>query len=197
MTDEREQDRLLEEEHDGIREYDNPTPRWWIWLFAGTVVFAALYWLNVPGIGSGRGRIAQYESEMAEARARAAARAPAVGPSDGALSAMASDHETLEKGEKVFEANCTPCHRADGGGVIGPNLTDDYWIHGGRPSQILKTIEAGVQDKGMPAWGTVLRPEDLPAVAAWVLHLRGTKPGNPKPPQGTLVAREGGAVAED
>ncbi len=199
MSEEPKQDRLLDEEHDGIREYDNPTPRWWVWLFVATFVFAALYWFNVPGIGIGRGRIANYEAEMAKARELEAARAPAPAPalSDSALLAIAADHERVERGGTLFAAHCSPCHRPDGGGVVGPDLTDDYWIHGGRPSQILQTIENGVADKGMPAWGPQLKPGDPALLVAWVIHLHGSRPKDPKAPQGNLEAWAGGAAARN
>ena len=189
MNQEPNQDRLLEHEYDGIREYDNPLPGWWVWIFLATILFAALYFVNVPGIGVGKGRIADYERDVAKARATYGDRMPAAGtgPGDPELLAMAADPAKLDEGRKVFETNCVACHRADGGGLIGPNLTDDYWIHGGRPSQVLRTITTGVPDKGMPTWGTVLKPADLPVVAAYVLHLHGTHPVNPKAPQGTLV----------
>lgn len=186
MSDEGKDDRLLEHEYDGIQEYDNPMPRWWVWLFWATIVFAALYWFNLPGLGPGKGRIASYEREVAAAQAKFGSRAPAPGsgPTDAELIAFAQDPAKRSQGKAVFETNCTPCHRSDGGGVIGPNLTDDYWIHGGRPTQILHTITVGVLDKGMPAWGTVLKPDDVPAVTAYVMSLHGTHPPSPKEPQG-------------
>jgi len=186
MSDEREQDRLLEHEYDGIKEYDNPMPGWWVWIFVATILFSVVYALNVPGIGTGRGRIASYEEEMARARAKYGDRAKPAGAAltDAQLVAFSKDPAKLAQGRTVFEASCSPCHRADAGGVIGPNLTDDYWIHGGRPTQILGTITNGVADKGMPAWGSVLKPDDLPAVSAFVMSLRGTRPPEPKEPQG-------------
>jgi cytochrome c oxidase cbb3-type subunit 3 len=198
MSEEPNEDRLLDHEYDGIREYDNPMPRWWIWLFWATILFAVLYWLNVPGIGSGRGRIANYEREMAGAAAKFGARGPAPGrgPSDAQLSALSRDPAQRAHGRTVFETNCVPCHRADGGGVIGPDLTDDYWIHGGRPTQILHTITAGVLDKGMPAWGATLKPADLPAVAAYVMSLHGSHPAAPKAPQGVKEEWEPGEAAK-
>jgi cytochrome c oxidase cbb3-type subunit 3 len=197
MSEEPKEDRLLGHEYDGIQEYDNPMPRWWIWLFWATIVFAALYWFNVPGIGTGKGRIANYESEMAAAQERFGARAPApgAGPTDAELFAFAKDPAKLERGKAVFTTNCVPCHRADGGGVIGPNLTDDFWIHGGKPAQIHQTIAAGVLDKGMPAWSATLKPDDVTAVVAYVLSLHGTHPAAPKEPQGVeeeWTAGEGG-----
>jgi cytochrome c oxidase cbb3-type subunit III len=194
MSEEPQEDRLLEHEYDGIKEYDNPMPRWWIWLFWATIVFAALYWFNVPGIGPGRGRIAAYEQEMAAARAKFGPRTPApgAGPTDSALVACSRDPASLERGKAVFVTNCVPCHRADGGGVIGPNLTDDFWIHGGRPTQILHTISAGVLDKGMPAWAATLKPDDLPAVTAYVMSLHDTHPAAAKEPQGVKEEWEAG-----
>ena len=186
MSEEPKQDRLLEGDYDGIQEYDNPMPRWWVALFWAAIVFSVLYGLNVPGIGPGKGRIAGYEREMAVAQQRFGSRTPAAGgvPTDAELAALARDPARLEHGKAVFTANCVPCHRADGGGAIGPNLTDDFWIHGGRPGQIFHTISAGVPDKGMPAWSLTLKPDDLPAVTAYVMSLRGTHPASPKAPQG-------------
>ena len=190
----READRLLDHEYDGIHEYDNPLPRWWTTLFWATIVFSALYLLNLPGIGVGRGRLADYERDMAAARERQAARAaqspPPAALSDDALTAMAKDPARLTLGREQFVTTCAACHREDGGGSIGPNLTDAFWIHGGRPTEILKTVTDGVLDKGMPAWGQTLSPDEVAAVAAYVLTLHDTHPPNPKEPQGTRVERE-------
>lgn len=182
------QDRLLEHNYDGIQEYDNPMPAWWVWIFWATIIFSVLYWLNVPGVGSGKGRIASYEAEVARVQALRAAEQQAAGPVTGeALVAMSNDPARVEAGKAVFTTNCVPCHREDGGGSIGPNLCDDYWIHGGTPIAIHTTIDKGVLDKGMPAWGQTLKPEDVEAVVAYVLTLHGTDPEDPKEPQGTKV----------
>lgn len=181
------QDRLLDHNYDGIQEYDNPMPRWWVIIFWATIVFSILYWLNVPGIGRGPGRIAAYESDMARARAVQAAQ-PSAGPSAEQLAALMQDAGAVSNGKQVFTQNCAACHRADGGGLIGPNLADDAWIHGGALPDVYKTISDGVLAKGMPAWGKVLRPEQVNAVTAYVATLRGTNPANPKPPEGTKGA---------
>jgi cytochrome c oxidase cbb3-type subunit 3 len=194
MSKEPSEDRLLDHEYDGIREYDNPLPRWWLWIFWATIAFAVLYWLNVPGIGTGRGRLAQYEAQMAMAAAKSGpgAPSPAGALTDSQLVVLSKDPKALAPGKKVFLTNCVSCHRADGGGLIGPNLTDDFWIHGGKPTQILSTITNGVLDKGMPAWGKVLKPADLPVAAAYVISLHGTHPPNPKAPQGVKEERAAG-----
>ena len=199
MSEEPKEDRLLDHEYDGIQEYDNPMPRWWIWLFWATIVFAVLYWFNVPGLGVGKGRIAKYEREMAAAQEKFGSRTPVpgAGPTDADLIAFSKDRAKLERGKAVFTTSCVPCHRADGGGVIGPNLTDDFWIHGGKPTQILQTISAGVLDKGMPAWAATLKPDDLPAVAAYVMSLHGTHPAAPKEPQGAEEKWEPGEAGEN
>jgi cytochrome c oxidase cbb3-type subunit 3 len=96
----------------------------------------------------------------------------------------AHDPVIVALGHEVFVGTCSACHREDGGGNIGPNLTDAYWIHGGRPTEVLHTVTTGVVDKGMPAWGDMLPAAKVRAAAVYVLTLRGTHPLHPKPPQG-------------
>ena len=182
-----EHDRLLDHSYDGIQEYDNPLPRWWVWIFWACIAFAAAYGLLPGGVLRGPGRVAEYNAAMAEA-ARLHPPAPEV--SEAALLALAGDARALAAGKQVFVTTCAPCHRPDGGGLIGPNLADDYWIDGGTIAEIHHTITVGVLDKGMPNWGKILKPEQVTSVAAYVYTLRGTNPPNPKPPQGVLVPRE-------
>lgn len=180
-----EQDRLLDHQYDGIQEYDNPLPRWWVLVFWATIIYAGLYVANVPGIGIGRGRIAAYERDVAVARARYGGGELAAAVSESDLRAIAKQPARLADGKTTFSTNCAACHRADGGGIIGPNLTDAYWLHGGRPLEILHTVQHGVPDKGMPVWGQVLKPDQLVDVVGYVLTLRDTHPADPKAPQGT------------
>jgi cytochrome c oxidase cbb3-type subunit 3 len=179
-------DRLLEHSYDGIQEYDNPMPRWWLMTFAATIIFSAIYVVNIGPVGNGKGRIADYEADMkAFALAHPAPSGSDVTPER--LLALTKDHEALEEGKKTFVANCSPCHRPDAGGLIGPNLTDNYWLHGGQLSDIYKTVTNGVLEKGMPPWGKMLKPEQIQAVTAYVASLKGTNPPNPKAAQGVLV----------
>ena len=185
---------LMDHNYDGIEEYDNPMPRWWLWLFYLTIIYSVLYWFNVPGIGIGRGRIAQYEADVARARESAAAAAalePAVTGDE--LMALSRDLAVEEQGERIFGQMCASCHAPDGGGLIGPNLPAEYWIHGGTPLEIYHTVEGGVLEKGMPAWGKMISPADLKSVVAYVLSIKGTTPANPKAPEGqpTVAADTG------
>ncbi len=188
MTDRRDEDRLLDHEYDGIREYDNPLPRWWVLILWVSVAWSVVYLANlIPGVGSGAGRIRNYEHEMAAARAKygdPAAAAAGNAVDDSTVRAAAKDPAHIMIGMQTFTTYCVSCHRADAGGNIGPNLTDDYWIHGGSPSQLHNTISQGVLDKGMPAWSAVLKPDQVLAVAAYVTTLHGTHPLEPKEPQG-------------
>jgi cytochrome c oxidase cbb3-type subunit 3 len=185
------EDRLLDHNYDGIQEYDNPLPRWWVVLFWATIVFAVLYFLNViPGLGTGRGRIANYEKEMQAAQAKFAIvreKQQQSALTDDAVLALTRDPAALAAGGQTFTSTCAPCHRPDGGGNIGPNLTDDYWLHGNKPTEIVHTITVGVPDKGMPTWGQALSPEQIARVAAYVLSLHGTHPPDPKAPQGVKL----------
>jgi cytochrome c oxidase cbb3-type subunit III len=194
-----EEDRILDHEYDGIREYDNPLPRWWLNVLYATILFSVVYYLNIiPGVGTGAGRIAHYEAEMAAAQqARDAAAAKAAPVTPEAIAALTHDAAAMAKGRERFTATCSPCHRADGGGNIGPNLTDDFWIHGGDPGQILQTVTQGVAAKGMPAWGQVLKPDELTIVVAYVTTLRGSNPSNPKAPQGDRYVPTPAAAGRD
>jgi cytochrome c oxidase cbb3-type subunit 3 len=179
-----DQERLLAHDYDGIQEYDNPMPRWWVWLFWATIIFSLLYWIDVGGFLRGPGRIVDYNRTMAEA----AKKFPTSGGADAAtLAALAKDPAALALGKQVFGTNCAVCHRADAGGNIGPNLTDEYWLHGGTIAEINHTINVGVLDKGMPNWGKMLPSQQVNAVTVYVASLRGSNPPNPKAPQGVKV----------
>ena len=180
-----ETDRILDHSYDGIQEYDNPMPRWWLGTFAGTVIFSIIYLFNVGPVGNGEGRIADYEADMAKA---AATHPPSAGDDVSAerLLALVTDRGALEDGKKLYATNCAVCHRPDAGGLIGPNLTDGYWLHGGAITDVYKTVTVGVLDKGMPPWGRTLQPMQIQAVVAYVASLKGSNPKDPKAPQGVL-----------
>lgn len=182
-----EKERLLDHEYDGIREYDNPTPRWWTWIFWGSVAFSLVYWWNPATLFRGPGRIAEYQLAMAAAEQRFPKQLPV---DEAALTALVSDAAALALGKSTFATACAACHRLDGGGQIGPNLTDEYWLHGGRITDIYRTIATGVLEKGMPPWEKTLKPEQVRAVTAYVVSLYDSHPPNAKEHQGTKFERD-------
>lgn len=191
---ERPDDPLTDHSYDGIQEYDNPMPRWWLYIFYATILYSLLYVLNVPGIGIGAGRMANYERDMEAARVQRAAveaKAPKPEVSETLLRSIASDPARLADGRATFTTTCATCHAADGGGNIGPNLTDKYWLRGGHPMEVHATVTHGALDKGMPAWGEVYTPDQIVNVVGYVLTLRGTHPAQPKPPQGVEMEEDG------
>lgn len=165
---------------DGIQEYDNPLPRWWLVIFYTTVIFGYGYWMHYHVARTGLSGAAAYEAEKAEALRKAAASKPM---SDDLLLSMAKDPQTVSTGQKLFVQQCAACHTENGSGKIGPNLTDDYWLHGNKPTEILKTVSKGVVEKGMPAWEPTLGAERVRNIVAFVISNEGKNlPG--KEPQG-------------
>lgn len=179
---------------DGIRELDNHLPPWWKGLFYVTVVWGVVYLLAYHVVPILPLQTEEYANELAsaeaEARAIAASRPRAV--IDENTLVFDNNEEIISRGKIVFGSNnCGSCHRQDGGGnAIGPNLTDDHWIHGGAVKNIFLTIKDGAVEKGMPAWGKVMTPEDVKSVAFFVMSLRGTNPPDAKGPQGELYVPE-------
>lgn len=173
-------------EVDGISELDNLLPRWWVWLFALTSIFAALYLLYYHVLDRGLLQAAMHEQEMAQAQGALATAAAAAPEATAAPAAEepSTDPAVLARGKEVFTVNCVVCHLADGGGLIGPNLCDDSWIHGPKFADNLHIIREGVPAKGMITWKTILKPEDILAVGSYIYTLRGTTPAAPKAPEG-------------
>lgn len=179
-------DELLSHEYDGIREFDNALPRWWLYGFYFTIVFAVAYAINYHVLSTplwGKpGMVAEYEAEVAAASRLAASRPAAAGPST-ALVAL-TDAASLAKGQEIYEgANlCHACHRKDLGGMVGPNLTDNLWIHGCTPAELVKNIATGFPPQGMLPYGsgTRLSDEQLLQVVSYILARQGSNPANPR-----------------
>ena len=192
---EEESDILMDHDYDGIRELDNHLPPWWKYLFYFTIVFAVVYMVSYHLLGTSPLQIEEYNMEMAAAEQAAAVRKANMVEEgfDEADIAFTDDPEVLARGKKTFDMQCAACHRVDGGGSIGPNLTDEYWIHGGSMGAIYNTIKVGVPDKGMISWESSLSPAQMLEVSSYILTMVGTNPENPKAPQGDKVE----AVAGD
>lgn len=181
-------DELLDHDADGIREFDNQLPRWWLYGFYFTIAFAIAYLVNyhvlpTPLLGKA-GMVAEYEAEV-EAAARVAAARPA--PAEPVGMVAATDADTLRNGEEIFNSQtslCFSCHRPDLGGLVGPDLTDDYWLHGCSAGEVVASIRTGYPTMGMLPYGssTPLTDEQMVALASFILSKRGSAPANPKPP---------------
>ena len=180
-------------EVDGIEEYDNKLPNWWLYILYGSIVFGLGYWFVYQTAGIADLPLAAYEAEMDRVAAAQASDSKLVGPVTAeALAALAKDRGAVARGKRVFATTCAACHRADGGGIVGPNLTDEFWLHGAAPDKVYKTVKDGVPDKGMPAWGPQLGPDRVQAVTAFLITLRDTNVNGGKAPQGereTLTLR--------
>ena len=179
-----DRDRLLDHEYDGIEEYDNPLPGWWVWVFWATIVFSGVY-VAFYHVGPGPSVIGQYEDDARLAAERAAKQTAAAGTvSEDVLAVLQRNPGAMTQAKQIFGARCAACHGDRGQGIIGPNLTDDFWLHGHTLTDIYRIIREGVPEKGMVPWKDQLQPAELSAVAAFVGTLRGTNPPGPKPPQG-------------
>ncbi|MER3375205.1 MAG: cbb3-type cytochrome c oxidase N-terminal domain-containing protein [Allomuricauda sp.] len=184
---EREGEIVLDHDYDGIRELDNVLPPWWVYLFYATIVFSVVYLVRFHVIGDYT-QEQEYEQEVAAAQAAIEEyKRTAKDLVDASTVEFLSDPADLSAGEKIFTTNCVVCHMADGGGGIGPNLTDQYWILGGGIKNVFTTISEGGRDgKGMVAWKQSLKPVEIAQVASYVITLGGTTPANPKEPEGEI-----------
>lgn len=181
----KEKDILLDHDYDGIKELDNNLPPWWKYGFYVTIVFGVFYLLIFHVSGAGKLQADEYKEELriAQLQKEERMRASAENVNEENVIAL-TDAEPITKGKETFQKLCVTCHRPDGGGLVGPNLTDEYWLHGGGIKNIFKTITYGVPNKGMISWQSQLSPKQIQQVASYILTLKGTNPPGPKEPQG-------------
>nr|WP_315198743.1 cbb3-type cytochrome c oxidase N-terminal domain-containing protein [uncultured Flavobacterium sp.] len=190
---------LMDHDYDGIKELDNNLPPWWVYLFYACIVFSVIYLVRYEIMGA-PDQEAELKSEMAQAKIEVAEymkTAPDL--MDEKTVTLLMDPADLTTGKTIFETNCAACHRADAGGQIGPNLTDDHWILGGGIKNLFHTITNGGRDgKGMIAWKATLKPKEIQAVASYVISLKGSNPKDPKAPDGDIWVEDGAqATATD
>jgi cytochrome c oxidase cbb3-type subunit 3 len=188
---EQEETIMMDHEYDGIRELDNNLPPWWKYMFYATIIFAVVYLIRFHITGDGPSSHEEYMAEVQEAvalKAEIMADATDMVTEDNVVYLV--DAPTLEKGAAIYKGNCATCHGQLGEGGAGPNLTDQYWIHGGSIKNVFSTIKYGVAAKGMIAWESQFTPEQMQTVASYVLSLQGTNPPNGKAPQGEIYVEE-------
>lgn len=182
---ENEKDIMIKDSHDGIIELDNPTPPWFMYLFYSTILFGLIYLINYHVIQDGNIQETEYKTDMAKAEKERANYlkkfAQTINENNVVLSTSNKD---LLEGSKIYNTNCVACHGNLGQGGVGPNLTDQFWIHGASIKDLFKTITNGVPEKGMIAWNKTINPLQIQQVASYILSLQDTNPPGAKEPQG-------------
>ena len=181
----------MDHDYDGIKELDNNLPPWWVYLFYACVIFGVIYVARYDVFGADDQEM-ELKKEMAQAKIDVdeyLKTAPDL--MDEKTVVLLTDKENLDAGKEIFTTNCAACHRADGGGQIGPNLTDDRWILGGGIKNLFHTITNGGRDgKGMISWKGTLKPKEIQKVASYILSLQGSNPKDPKEAEGEVWVDE-------
>lgn len=187
-------DNLTNHNYDGIQEYDNLLPNWWLMTFFATIIFSFIYWIHYEFGGAPKQLeelkidLAMIESQSKQNNTKSQT-TPVESEED--LKNLITDNNFVSGGREVYQAKCSACHGPELQGTIGPNLVDEYWLHGkGQLTDIITVIRKGVLDKGMPAWETMLKENEIKSVVALIGSQQGSNPPNPKPPQGEKVVRD-------
>lgn len=192
----REKEILLDHNYDGIKELDNNLPPWWLAMFYVSIVYGVIYFGYYHMTDYGTSSAEDYHAEMAAAAEEVAAfRSTQTVMVDETTVTRLDAQDDLAKGKQIYDINCVVCHLDNGAGLVGPNLTDEFWIHGGSIKDIFATIKYGVPEKGMIAWSAQIKPSDMQRLASYILTMQGTNPPNGKAPEGEKYIPEGQSPA--
>lgn len=191
---EQEKDIMLDHDYDGIKELDNALPPWWKYGFIFTIIWSVVYLTYFHVMHAAPLSTEEYTNEMAAAKAAKDALMK-TSKNNVDENSIVFDASMVPDGKKIYTENCSPCHGPNGQGVVGPNLTDNYWLHGGKINDIFKTVKYGWPANGMKSWQNDLSPMQIAQVVCYVKSLKGTNPPNPKAPQGELYNEDGGGAA--
>jgi cytochrome c oxidase cbb3-type subunit 3 len=195
---EKEDDILLDHNYDGIKELDSRVPPWYSGLFYATIIFAVYYMLHFHVFNTGKLMHEEYEEEMEFASLQKAELMNTGSVVTEENVTLLTDDASLFSGKAIYDVNCVACHSADGGGLVGPNFTDENWINGGGIKNIFKTVKYGVPSKGMISWQTQLNPVQMQEVSSYIMTFKGTTPLAPKAPEGEVwVEPESTATEND
>lgn len=185
-----EQKLLLDHDFDGIKELNNKIPPWFMAIFYGTMIWALIYMVDFHILGSGNVQEDEYNAEVQIAALERDLLNRSGAFVNEETVTLLDDDAALSSGKDIFTKNCAACHGMNGEGLVGPNFTDEYWIHGGGIKDLFKTIKYGVPQKGMISWESLLDPTQMQEVASYILTLKGTNPPNQKAPEGVLYSEE-------
>ena len=190
---EKEADVLLDHDYDGIQELDNALPPWWKYGFYITIVVGFIYLLNFHVFGIGKNPTEEYNAEMENARIEKERYEANNKDRIDENNVPMADAAGIKEGERLYEANCIACHLKGGAGSVGPNLTDDYWLHKGSLNDIYNTIKVGYPDKGMQSWSSQFNPKQISYLTSYIKSLHGSNPPNAKAAQGELFTEAAAA----
>lgn len=180
-------DPLTDHDYDGIQEYDNPLPTWWLATFQLAIIFSFIYFIHYQ-FGGGLTLNQELDIAMKSIEKTAAQHAPTETETEDMLAAALKNPKGVEVGAAAFAAKCASCHGPELGGLIGPNLTDNFWLNGkGAAMDIATVIRKGVAEKGMPPWESLLSKEEVYGLTAYIISKKGSHPANPKAPQGSEI----------
>ncbi|MCU0435232.1 MAG: c-type cytochrome [Bacteroidia bacterium] len=194
---EQEETIMLDHEYDGIRELDNNLPPWWKYGFYLTILFSVVYLIHYHVSKTGPLQDEEYRLQLEDgARQLAEYRKTAASLVDETNVTTLTSADSLATGKSIFVEKCKACHKADGSGDVGPNLTDNYWLHGGDIKSVFTTIKYGVTSKGMQAWQNDLSPSEMQEVASYILSIAGTNVPGGKPAEGTIYNPKSTPVAD-
>jgi len=186
MSAEQEESKLMDHCYDGIQEYDNPMPGWWSWTFIGTIVFSTVYYFIVTMAGG------QFSANASYDRAVMADLMKQGGTLQGdtaTIKKLMNDKNSMAAGQSVFMANCVACHGRSGEGLIGPNLTDEKYIHVKKLDDIIDVVNKGRNNGAMPSWANRLSNNEQVMVSAYVASLRGQNKSGPRPAEGVEIPK--------
>ncbi|RNC87225.1 MAG: cytochrome C oxidase subunit III [Winogradskyella sp.] len=195
---EEEHEIILDHNYDGILELDNKLPPWWLYGFYATILFGVIYLARFHVFGDYT-QSEEYDTEVAIAKAEIEEwKKTAKDLVDVNTVTLLTEASDINAGKIIFNERCVACHKADGGGGIGPNLTDEYWILGGGIKNVFRTISEGGRDgKGMVPWKTELKPSEMAQVASYILGFQGTIPAEPKAAEGDIWIDPDASIEEE
>ncbi|MBV6511712.1 MAG: hypothetical protein FMNOHCHN_01196 [Ignavibacteriaceae bacterium] len=184
---EKEDEILLDHDYDGIKELDNNLPPWWKYLFYVTIIFSVIYMGHYHVLESGPSSDGEYLAELKAAELEKSKISSVTYNITADNAKLLTDAGSLAAGKELYTKNCVACHGQNGEGLVGPNLADNYFIHGNTMKEVYLVIQNGVTEKGMLSWKAQFNPKQIEEVSSYVLSLVGTNPPNPKAPQGNLI----------
>lgn len=194
---EKEQDIMLDHDYDGIKELDNSLPPWWKYGFYLTIIVSFVYMWYYHAGGSGPSSLDEYAAEVKKGEIEKAAYLAKSANNVDENTVTMGDAASIAAGEGLFQASCAACHAKDGGGGVGPNLTDEYWLHGGSIKDVFKSIKYGWADKGMKSWKDDFSPKQIADISTYIRSLKGSSPAAPKEKQGELYTEGTEATGTD